>query len=246
MHSFLGLIVRGVLAVYLLQQVHKTWWKHYFWITFVEHCISISWKSENWSALILDRSGLFVTWTSGFVRANLLWCEQYVHADFDDLVCNCCSFIFAVVLSLLCHLNVGRSSFQFAVTWTVCSREFRTLYVIVVLFFLRSFLSFLCHLNMGRSSCQFAVMRAVCSREFWTLYVIVVLLFLRSFCPFFVTWTWGEVRANLLWREEYGHANFNDFLCHLNVGQSLCQSAVMRAVWSHKFQLLGIIIRKCD
>ena len=182
MHSFLGLIVRGVLAVYLLQQVHKTWWKHYFWITFVEHCISISWKLENWSALILDWSRLFVTWTSGFVHANLLWREQYVHANFG--LCTWLLF-FYFCGRLILSLSLERGA---------------------------KFVPICCDANS---------------------------MFTQISMTFFVTWTWGDVCANLLWREQYGHANFNYLVYHN-------QEMRLTLLLSHQPAIIWIIQRICQ
>ena len=158
---------------------------------FVEHCISISWKPEIWSALILDWSGLFVTWTWSSVCANLLWSKQYVDANSDDfgVVRDCCSFIFVVILSLLCHLNVGLRSCQLAVMQTVwyVHANFDNFGVVrdCCSFIFEVILSLLCHLNLGLRSCQFAVMQTVCSRKFRWLWCGAWLLCFY-FCGHFV------------------------------------------------------------
>ena len=142
MHSFLGLIVRGVLAVYLLQQVHKTWWKHYFWITF---CCSLHFYQLKTGTLI--STDLRLVGTLCHLNVGLCSC----HIAVKQTVCSrefwwLCTWLFSYFcgrfvpsLSLECGAKFVPIFFDANSMFTLI---LMTLYVIFVLLFLRSFCAF--------------------------------------------------------------------------------------------------------
>jgi len=128
MHSFVGSIVCGIPAMYLLQQVHTTWWKHYFAIAIHQTLHFYQLKTGK-----LINADLRLVWTlchfyMGLSLCHFAWPKQSVHTIFDDfgvvhdrwssILQSFCPFAWYCLCNLLGGHDQHFPSTAFANEWT--------------------------------------------------------------------------------------------------------------------------------